>query len=107
MCGIAGYIGQKFLDDDRATACLRAMRRRGPDSTGLYRHRSKEGQELLLLHSRLSIIDLDDRSNQPFHCRGSVMAFNGEIYNYIEVRDELLRSGHSFSTESDTEVLTQ
>jgi len=107
MCGIAGYIGTKPPDDSQATICLQLMRRRGPDATGAYRHRTDSGRELLLVHSRLSIIDLDNRANQPFHCQGSVMVFNGELYNYVEVRDELRQHGRQFETHSDTEVLSQ
>lgn len=107
MCGIAGYLGTRFLDDERAGTCLRLMRRRGPDSTGQYRHRSKEGRELLLLHSRLSIIDLNERANQPFRDGSAVLAYNGELYNYLELRDALSREGEQLTTQSDTEVLAK
>lgn len=107
MCGIAGYLGTRLVDDQRAKACLQVMRRRGPDAAGSYRQATPDGRQFLLLHSRLSIIDLDDRANQPFRCDNLVLAYNGELYNYIEVRDELRRTGHQFATESDTEVLAQ
>ena len=55
--------------------------------------------------SRLSIIDLKRRSNQPFKFQNFVIIFNGEIYNYIELRNKLISYGHKFSTNSDTEVL--
>lgn len=61
--------------------------------------------QTVLLHTRLSIIDLDVRSNQPMGIDGNWLAFNGEIYNYREVRDELILEGVKFSTDSDTEVL--
>ncbi|HLD26193.1 MAG TPA: asparagine synthase (glutamine-hydrolyzing), partial [Candidatus Andersenbacteria bacterium] len=60
-----------------------------------------------LLHARLSIIDLDPRSNQPFTIGPATLVFNGEIYNYVEIRRELKRRGVSFTTDSDTEVLLQ
>jgi len=59
----------------------------------------------MLLHSRLSILDLDPRSNQPFEADGCSLVFNGEIYNYLELRAELEQLGHVFRTTSDTEVL--
>jgi asparagine synthase (glutamine-hydrolysing) len=107
MCGIAGYFGSKLIDDDRARACLKLMRRRGPDATGTYRSDPQSGRQLLLLHSRLSIIDLDRRANQPFHTEKSVLAYNGELYNYIEIRRQLKEQGHQFHTQSDTEVLAR
>ena len=58
-----------------------------------------------MLHSRLSIIDLDKRSNQPFKYEKYIIIYNGEIYNFIEIRKNLLGLGYKFSTNSDTEVL--
>ncbi len=80
------------------------MDRRGPDASG-HVDLSLNGQALSLLHTRLAIIDLDPRANQPFERDGVVISYNGEIYNYVELRDELRAAGHSFATESDTEVL--
>ena len=68
-------------------------------------HATVGGNTASLLHTRLSIIDLDARSNQPLVQDGFAIVFNGEIYNYREVRSELVRLGHTFRTESDTEVL--
>ena len=106
MCGIAGYIGRARIDEDRTRRTLDLMRNRGPD----YRdHVSLRDGDLnmLLLHSRLSIIDLDPRSNQPFTIGDATVIFNGEIYNYLELRQQLEKDGVSFRTESDTEVLLQ
>jgi len=105
MCGIAGYVGTSTLDPERIQACLKAMGRRGPDTTGTYHHRQPSGGNVYLLHSRLKIIDLDDRSNQPFRAGTAVISFNGEIYNYVELREAMKASGTSFATTSDTEVL--
>lgn len=80
------------------------MGRRGPDACGVYKG-SLGANKLCILHTRLSIIDLDERSNQPFAKDGCVLSYNGEIYNFIEVRDELTRLGYSFTTSSDTEVI--
>ena len=57
------------------------------------------------MHTRLSIIDLNRRSNQPFFYDDSILIFNGEIYNYLELMLELKMLGHKFNTTSDTEVL--
>lgn len=81
------------------------MRRRGPDTAERYRFAFPPGREAVLLHSRLSIIDLDPRANQPFRFGSRVLIFNGEIYNYVELRRDLERHGPQFKTESDTEVL--
>lgn len=79
----------------------RAMVHRGPDGQGVWSDRDAG-----LGFRRLSIIDLDDRSNQPLHLRGLHLVFNGEIYNYLELRSELAESrGHRFVTQGDAEVL--
>ena len=66
---------------------------------------NSDGRHVYLLHSRLSIIDLDKRANQPFCIGDYVLAFNGEIYNYVELKKELEERRYAFRTESDTEVL--
>jgi asparagine synthase (glutamine-hydrolysing) len=104
MCGIAGFIGTQTPDDDQVRACLALMRRRGPDATGVYRHRHASGREVCLLHSRLSILDLDPRSNQPMQRHGRVLVHNGEIYNYLELRQRAALH-EALQTTSDTEVL--
>ncbi|MCR6737153.1 MAG: asparagine synthase (glutamine-hydrolyzing) [Afipia sp.] len=104
MCGIAGYQGRLPLSQERIEACLAIMNRRGPD----YREaRSWQvgGINTTLLHSRLSIIDLDPRANQPMGFQGGWIALNGELYNFIERREDLARAGVAMKTRSDTEVL--
>lgn len=105
MCGIAGYYGRRTVDDTRVRQTLDLMKRRGPDGQQSERVTLSGGKNAVLLHSRLSIIDLESRANQPFHYKNKVLIFNGEIYNYIEVRERLEKAGHIFTTESDTEVL--
>lgn len=105
MCGIAGYCGSKELDPERLQACLALMRRRGPDHAAYRRFTNQAGRNVYLLHSRLSIIDLDPRANQPFQAGSKWLVLNGELYNYLEVRRELKAQGGQFTTESDTEVL--
>jgi len=105
MCGIAGYFGRQELSQSKISSCLNLMRRRGPDDQGVHFQNVSEGRRLYLLHSRLSIIDLDNRSRQPFEIGSDVLSFNGEIYNYIELRRLMEADGHVFHTTSDTEVL--
>src|SRR5471032_893798 len=105
MCGIAGYIGQNPPSDSVISRCLGQMRRRGPDAIGSYRHDLHNDWHVCLLHSRLSIIDLNSRADQPMLRDRHALTFNGEIYNYVELRDALKRLGENFTTASDTEVL--
>lgn len=104
MCGIAGAFGPSPLSDVRINAALGSMQHRGPDADGSATYEAG-GNYVTFLHTRLAIIDLDPRANQPFERANVALTYNGEIYNYIEVRDELLMRGHSFTTQSDTEVL--
>jgi asparagine synthase (glutamine-hydrolysing) len=106
MCGIAGYRGNKEIPEERVKACLAVMRRRGPDATGVHRHRAADGTLTLLLHSRLSIIDLDPRANQPLRFGGKALIVNGELYNYRELRQGFEKEGAApFATTSDSEIL--
>jgi asparagine synthase (glutamine-hydrolysing) len=98
-------LGTNELPPERIQTCLRLMRRRGPDHAAFFQHSFAPGHQVYLLHSRLSIIDLDDRANQPFRLGAKVLVYNGELYNYLELRQELAARGHTFNTESDTEVL--
>lgn len=107
MCGIAGRLAGVALTPDRRDAALWAMRSRGPDGHGALAARAPDGRHLDFLHSRLSIIDPVSRSDQPFEKDGLVLIYNGEIYNYPELRAELAGMGHGFATESDTEVLME
>ncbi|MGB8182796.1 MAG: asparagine synthase (glutamine-hydrolyzing), partial [Stellaceae bacterium] len=106
MCGIAGYFGPAEIPPARIAACEMLMRHRGPDGTGRYTA-ERQGRRILLLHSRLSIIDLDPRAGQPFREGSQMTAFNGEIYDYRERRAELEAAGERFRTTSDTEVLAK
>ena len=105
MCGIAGFFGKKKLDHFHLSRTLNLMKNRGPDFSKIYSKNISDEIYVNLLHSRLSIIDLNDRSHQPFIQDGNVLIFNGEIYNYLELRKQLINSGEKFSTDSDTEVL--
>lgn len=106
MCGIAGYHGRlQQVPQERIAACLHLMGRRGPDHRDSRSWTSPTGAHTRLLHSRLSIIDLDERSNQPMTRDRSSIVLNGELYNYVERATDLKRLGVGLSTSSDTEVL--
>lgn len=136
MCGIAGYVRKEHDHAARLLVMLRAVRHRGPDDEGFVlfdpeagathsflTHDSDRGMrgvrladpeeaplhKVALGHRRFSIIDLSVAAHQPFWSRdGRVcVAFNGEVYNYLELRRELERRGHVFQTNSDTEVLAE
>src|SRR4051812_36606251 len=105
MCGIAGYFGTRTLEPDSLQGCLKRMHHRGPDKSAYRSFRTRTGKNAYLLHTRLSIIDLDERSDQPFHIGKKWIAFNGELYNYKEIQSRLSQGGQTFTTASDTEVL--
>ena len=106
MCGIAGSISSTELGREHVRHALHSMKHRGPDSAASLQ-KTIGSAHLVLLHARLSIIDLDARSNQPFSKDGLHVSFNGEIYNYLEIRSILERQGYVFKTASDTEVLLE
>jgi len=105
MCGIAGYAGTARIDERVLESCLRLMRRRGPDHAAHRQWVNAANRQVYLLHSRLNIIDLDERANQPMTAGTKSIAFNGELYNYLELRTDLERAGVNCRTTSDTEVL--
>ena len=82
MCGIAGFFGTKSIDKERIANTLILMKNRGPDFSCSKRF-SFGDFNINLLHSRLNIIYLSSRSNQPFFIKDYVLVFNGEIYNYV------------------------
>jgi asparagine synthase (glutamine-hydrolysing) len=107
MCGIAGILSS---DPDPVNSppiaqnILASLARRGPDGNGLWRDASSQ---LLFAHTRLAILDPTSRSDQPMHspCGRYTLVFNGEIYNYRELREQLAAKGNTFRTTSDTEVV--
>lgn len=99
MCGIGGTVGAA-PDPQLLERMAETMVKRGPDGHGVWL-----GEEAGLAATRLAIIDLHERSNQPMSFGQLHLAFNGEIYNYRELREELIGRGHAFTTEGDAEVL--
>jgi asparagine synthase (glutamine-hydrolysing) len=103
MCGILGWLGQHSLEDSKCfSATLDILTHRGPDDRGIF-----EAPGVLLGHRRLSILDITPTGHQPMvePESGAVLVFNGEIYNYLELRVELEKRNHHFWGRSDTEVL--
>ena len=106
MCGIFGIVNlsqRKEIDSERFKDSAMLMKHRGPDAYDQWGISGK----IKMAHLRLAIIDLSEGSNQPFQslCKNFTIVFNGEIYNYLELRKELELLGHEFKTSSDTEVL--
>ena len=88
MCGLAGYIGKEKISKRSLSETLNLMKNRGPDFQKFLNYKYKD-LNIFLLHSRLKIIDLANVANQPFKINNLTLIFNGEIYNFIEIRDEL------------------
>jgi asparagine synthase (glutamine-hydrolysing) len=102
MCGISVIISQKnkVVSQELIQKSTDIIQHRGPDGDGHY-----FGPNLALGHRRLAIIDLSADGLQPMHRHELVITYNGEIFNYIELREELMSYGYSFETETDTEVI--
>lgn len=105
MCGFSGFAGTKRQDEERCREILKKMMdriaHRGPDQEGMY----TDGKAALGFR-RLSIIDLNNGSQPMFNETGDVaIIFNGEIYNHLELRKELIEKGHVFANKTDTECL--
>lgn len=106
MCGILGAysLKGKKVSKTKIDEGLKSIRHRGPDYQNSI---SYCDDAVVLAHARLSIIDLSENGNQPMEIDDYRIVFNGEIYNYIEIREELVALGYEFHTESDTEVLVK
>ncbi|PYX53706.1 MAG: asparagine synthetase B, partial [Acidobacteria bacterium] len=106
MCGIAGIAGE--ADELVVKDMLARIRHRGPDDTGIYATpRNHPGAKVAMGNNRLSILDLSPAGHQPTSNEdGTVwVAYNGEIYNFAELRQELENDGHRFLSHTDTEIL--
>ncbi len=106
MCGIAGIVSRD--PEPHVAAMLETIEHRGRDDDGVWSSQpANSGQKLCLGHRRLSIIDISAAGHQPMISADGryAITFNGEIYNYRELRQQLTTSGHKFTTETDTEVL--
>lgn len=104
MCGIAGIVSfNKEIELNTIRCMTKSIQHRGPDGDG---HWIDPTGHIALGHRRLSIIDLSEKGKQPMHYKNRyTITFNGEIYNYLEIKDDLEDKGYSFISDSDTEVL--
>lgn len=102
MCGFVGFTGSTEDSVQTIENMMDAIRHRGPDASGHY-----TDEDIALGHRRLSIIDVSEQGNQPLYSEDGnlVLVFNGEIYNYREIRAELQQKGYRFHTNTDSEVL--
>lgn len=98
MCGI--YLTNIPLKEEEVKSKIEKIKYRGPDYTGILKK-----DNITLGHLRLAILDLDARSNQPYQYNHFTLVYNGEIYNFKDIREELEEEGYFFQTTSDTEVL--
>src|SRR4051812_40453681 len=107
MCGITGILtskNYKTVDQISLVNLISPIQHRGPDGSGTWIH---DQGHLGFSHRRLSIIDLSENGKQPFHRTdlGYSITFNGEIYNYVELKEILSKKGYHFNTATDTEVI--
>jgi asparagine synthase (glutamine-hydrolysing) len=96
MCGICGF---NWSDETLILRMRESLRHRGPDDCGLY-----VGENISLGHRRLSVIDLTEKARQPMHNEDETIwiVYNGEVYNFREIRGRMEERGYRFNTESDT-----
>tara|TARA_Y100001958_G_C21238325_1_gene565321 strand:- start:153 stop:1934 length:1782 start_codon:yes stop_codon:yes gene_type:complete len=99
MCGINGF---NFKDENLLKKMSAITYSRGPDNEGFFL-----SDEYSVSHNRLSIIDPEERSNQPFIYKNLILSFNGEIYNYMDLKDQMIQKGYKFKTNSDTELVVK
>ena len=102
MCGIAGFVNKNIKNKEEVIKKMAdRIKYRGPDGEGYF-----IDDDVALAHRRLSIIDLSTGSQPMYNEDNSiVIVFNGEIYNFVELKDELKNKGHKFKNKSDTEVI--
>jgi len=104
MCGFVGYIENS--QNDFLHSMLEQIKYRGPDSLGTFKD-NINGKHVNLGHVRLSILDTSSLGNQPFisDCKKIILVYNGEVYNFKTIREELIDLGYHFKSNSDTEVI--
>ena len=104
MCGISFYYTRDKTREEELHKSLKLIQHRGPDSTGAYFKKTENGF-LGMGHNRLSIIDVSSSGSQPMRMNDLTLIFNGEIYNYKELRANLIKLGYIFKSDTDTEVI--
>lgn len=106
MCGICGYVSKRGIKDKELAVMNNTMVNRGPDDSGLVQLQ-QSGYSIGMAHRRLAILDLSEQGHQPMFSssNGRLIVYNGEIYNFAEVRDNLKKLGVEFKSNCDTEVI--
>ena len=97
MCGIAGF---NWANQSMIEKMAQALQHRGPDDQGIY-----TDHDVSLGHRRLSILDISEKGHQPMHFENLVIVYNGEIYNFRELKEQLKSHGYNFISGTDTEVV--
>ena len=102
MCGISGIISKTGFPDKNKIISMNGMiSHRGPDQSGYLEYKNT-----LLGHARLSVIDISDNGRQPMSTDGRYwIIFNGEVYNFLEIKEELIKRNYNFYSKTDTEVV--
>lgn len=107
MCGICGFIHKQKITEAALERMTSSISYRGPDDAGTYLQSVGNEWQLGLGHRRLAILDLTEAGHQPMRSADGkvIVCYNGEIYNYQKIREELLQSGYTFRSNCDTEVI--
>lgn len=108
MCGICGFISEKEITTENLKNMNNTINYRGPDSEGIY-FEETDGKKIGLAHKRLAIMDLSPLGHQPMFSedKNIIVIFNGEIYNFQEIKEDLEKKGYKFRSTSDTEVIVK
>ena len=108
MCGIAGIISKQPISQNTSEKMIRSLKHRGPDGEGIEIYKTQKAQ-IMLSQRRLAIIDLSPKGKQPMEDKENTcsIVFNGEIYNYKNLRQDLEKKGSTFKSHSDTEVILE
>jgi len=105
MCGIAGFLGRRNNGNlETLQSMINAQVHRGPDAEGIF-FEYLEDYQVALGHRRLSILDVSDLAGQPMTFEHLTITYNGEVYNFLEIKNELRKSGYKFTSTGDTEVV--
>ena len=107
MCGICGFYSRNEYSEDILGSMTDSIHYRGPDDRGALIYKSRSDRHVGMGHRRLSIMDLTEAGHQPMVSDDGrySLVFNGEIYNFTDLRDQMEQSGISFSSRCDTEVV--
>jgi len=105
MCGIVGFISEETFNNNILNSMVNTLNHRGPNDKGFKQFKLSNNKNIFLGHTRLSILDTSHQAHQPMIDERFILIFNGEIYNFIELRSELKALGYKFISTGDTEVV--